>query len=154
MANPDINIVNTEPQHIRMMAGCMHQRIADTALRLGIAPHKALWRSYKESIICLTAFINGEIAAIWGIGGTLFGEIGHPWLVLSPEADDYPMRVAFIYKKELQKMAKMFPVLEDFVDESHEKAVRMLELMGFKMTERITVGDVNLRRAERVAYGA
>ncbi len=151
MSNPDIQIIDCEAKHIREMAEKMDDRTAETALRLGMAPNKALWKSYKQSLYCKAAFINGKLAAIWGLGGVLFGEKGLPWLVLSPEADEYPMRVAFVYRQELKKMAKMFPVLEDFVDESHEKAVRMLELMGFKTKERIIKNDMTLLRTERIA---
>lgn len=150
--NPEITIVETRPEHIRMMAESMHERTSSTALRIGVSPRKALWRSYKQSIICRTAFINGKIAAVWGLAGTLMGETGYPWLVMAPVADDYPFKVAFIYRQELKRMQGMFPVLEDFVDETHDKAIRLLELMGFTIgTERIQAGEVVLRRAERVA---
>lgn len=152
MENPEIYICDAEAKHIRQMSTTMDSRTAETALRLGITPGKALWRSYKESLFCRAAFINGKLTAIWGLGGVMFGEVGKPWLVMTPEANDYPFKVAFIYKRELKKMATMFPVLEDYVDETHKKAVRMLELMGFKMDgEKLTIGDVNLLRAERRA---
>lgn len=152
MHNPEITIVDSTPEHIRLMAECMHARIAETALKLGVSPKKALWHSYKQSITCKTAFINDSIAAIWGLGGNLYGEIGQPWLVLAPTADDHPFRVAFIYRKELKKMHEIFPILEDYVDESHAKAVRMLELMGFTFDEAVIErGNVRLRRAERSA---
>lgn len=155
MGNPEIIIVDTKPEHLREMAGKMHANISSTVLRLGVSPKKALWKSFKTSLICRTAFINGEIAAIWGLGGEMMGDVGLPWLILAPAADDYPMRVAFAYRRELEKMQRMFPLLIDLVDETNEKAVRMLELMNFKISkERFTVNDVNLRKAERRAEWA
>ncbi len=150
MTSPEIIIIDTIPEHLREMAGKMHSNIAETALKLGMPAHKALWRSYKQSLICKTAFIDGEIAAIFGIGGNIMCEIGLPWLVLSPASDNHPFRIAFRYRKELENMQKMFPVLQDYVDETNEKAIRMLELMGFKVSKNVVkINDVGLRMAER-----
>src|SRR6185312_15187362 len=114
MTNLEITTVDTIPSHIREMADKMHAETAQTALKMGVSPHKALWNSYKKSLICKTIFIDGKIAAIFGLAGSLFGEIGQPFLVMTPEVDEYPMRVAFVYRRELKKMAEMFPVLEDY----------------------------------------
>lgn len=150
MGNPEIIVCDCIPADIREMARVMHPRSIETAEKAGIAPHKALWRSWKESIYCKSVFLNGKIAAIFGIGGVLFGEIGSPWLILTPEVEEYPMRVAFAYKQELKKMQTMFPLLEDWVDETHDKAIRMLKLMGFRIeSQKIKIGDANMLRAVR-----
>lgn len=150
MDSPEITIVETTPKHIRQLAGAIDEVTAKTAASIGLTPHQALWRSYKQSIICKTAFINGKIAAIWGISGVIFADTGQPWLVMSPDIEEYPFRVAFRYRKELEKMQMMFPILEEYVDETNGKAIRMLELMGFVVSKnRIPLGDAVLRRAER-----
>jgi len=60
------------------------------------------------------------------------------------------MRVAFRYKKEIEKMLDMFPVLEEFVPESNIKSRRMLELMGFKISKnQIPLNNEIFLRAER-----
>lgn len=152
MDSPKIQIVETLPQHIRLMADAMHSQTAATAHRLGHDPKKLLWRSYKQSIVCKSVFLNDKIGAIFGLGGILLGQVGQPWLVMSDEVNEYPFKVAFIYRQELKKMQKMFPILEDYVDETNEKAIRLLELMKFKVSKnRIPLGDVFLRRAERTA---
>lgn len=149
-SSPEVEIMNTVPAHIREMASAMHHQTAETALRLGEEPKKLLWRSYKQSIICKTVFINGKIGAVFGISGILLGEIGRPWLVMSDEVNDYPLKVAFVYRQELKKMQKMFPCLEEYVDASNTKAIRMLELVGFKVSKNeIPLGGAKLRRAER-----
>lgn len=150
MGSPEIVIIETIPAHIREMAEAMDETTANTAIKAGLSPRRTLWRSFRKSIICKTAFINGKISAIWGVSGIMFSDTGQPWLVMSPDVQEYPMRVAFRYRKELEKMQVMFPVLEDYVDEDNSKAIRMLELMGFKISKnRIPLGSVVLRRAER-----
>lgn len=152
MTNPEIIVIDTISAHIREMSSAMHAETAETARKLGMEPHKALWHSYRKSLICRSIFIDGKIAAIFGIGGVMLGEVGQPFLVMTPEVDEYPMRVAFAYKRELRKMAEMFPVLEDYIDETNEKGIGMLKLMGFKISKnKIPLGDAVLLHAERRA---
>ncbi len=147
---PEIVIEDTIPAYLRMMADVMRDDIADTAIKLGISPRRALWKSWKNSIFSKTAFINGRIAAIWGLSGDTFGDIGYPWLILSPCADDYPFRVAFVFRKELNKMQEMYPELEDYVDARNEKAIRLLDIMGFDISrDTVRRGDCDMRIAVR-----
>lgn len=149
---PTITIVDTAPYHLREMAQTMQADSANTAKKMGLTPLKALWSSYRQSLICKSAFIDGKLAAIWGISGSMFGEIGKPWLVLTPETQQHPMRVAFRYKKEINKMLNMFPILEEWVPETNEKSIKMLELMGFKVSKNtVKIGDEVFRKAERRA---
>lgn len=150
MTIPEITIVETNPAHIALMAQAMDERSAGMAVKIGMTPKKALWASYRESIICMTAFIDGRIAAMWGIAGTIFSDTGKPWLILASECEEHPFRVAFRYRKELNKFQNMFPCLEEYVDASNKKAIRLLELMGFKVSKNeIPLGDTVFRRAER-----
>lgn len=153
MDSPEIVIVETTPIHIALMAESMDAKLATTALKLGMSPKKALWVSYRQSIISMTALIDGRVAAMWGIAGTIFSDVGRPWLILSPEVEDHPFRVCFRYRKELNKFQNMFPCLEEYVESSNKKAIRLLELMGFKVSKNeIPLGDAVFRRAERRGY--
>lgn len=152
MANPEITIEKTTAHHIGEMAKVMQNQTADIARKMGCDPKRLLWQSYRRSFMCKTVFINGKIAAIFGISGVLYGEVGQPWLIMSDDVNAYPFKVAFIYRRELEKFQSMFPVLEDYVDETNEKAIRMLELMKFNVSKNIIAfGGANLRRAERRA---
>lgn len=149
---PEINIIDTAPWHLRDMATAMQSDSAETARKTGMTPLKALWDSYRRSIICKSAFINGKLAAIWGVEGTVMAEIGRPFLIMTPETQEYPMRVWFRYRKEINKMLEMFPCLEEYVPETNEKSIRMLEIMGFHVSKnKIPIGDEVFRRAERRA---
>jgi len=150
--NPEITIEKTTARHIGEMAEVMQEQTAEIARKMGCDPRRLLWQSYRRSLMCKSVFINGKIAAIFGISGVLYGEVGQPWLIMSDEVSDYPFKVAFIYRRELENFQSMFPVLEDYVEEGNKKAIRMLELMKFNVSKNtIAFGDANLRRAERRA---
>lgn len=150
--NPTITIVETCPYHLREMAEAMSADSVDVAYGIGLTPLRALWSSYRKSIYCKTAFIDGKIAAIWGLNGVVFSDTAMPWLIMTPETMEYPMRVAFRYRKELEIMLKMFPCLEEYVPVDNVDSIRLLELMGFKVSKnKVQCGSVMLHRAEQRA---
>lgn len=146
----NIAIVNTCPYHLRELAEAMSADSKEVASGLGYTPLKALWYSYRNSLYCKTGLIEEKVAAIWGLSGAMLAETGRPWLILSPEVKKHPLRIAFIYRKELNNMLKLFSILEEFVPEDNEDSIRMLELMGFKVSKnKIPIGGVVFRKAER-----
>lgn len=152
MVEPEIITIDTIPAHLQQLFDNMQPELGETMYVSGVSSKKALWSAYRQSFICKSVFINGEIAAIFGISGVMFGQTARPWIAMASEADDYPMRVAFAYRRELKAMSGMFPILEDFVEENNEKAIRMLQLMGFQVENNVLMhGDVRMRRAVRMA---
>ena len=147
---PIITITDTAPFHLRIMSDAMQENSAKMAQRVGYSPLKALWANYRQSLICKSVFINGNLCAIFGVVGMMLGESGAPWIALTPEVEQYPMRVAFRFKKELEEMLKLFPVLEDYIEEENTAAIRFMSLMGFRVSKNITtMAGINFRRAER-----
>lgn len=149
---PEITITDTAPFHLRIMSDAIQQKSAEIAQRVGYSPLKALWANYRQSLICKSVFINGNLCAIFGAIGVVMGESAAPWIALTPEVEQYPMRVAFRFRRELEEMLKLFPVLEDYIEEENESAIRFMELMGFKVSKNITtMAGINFRRAEKRA---
>ena len=138
--NPVIMVVDTMPEYVRTLGTNLRERDISIANRVGIAPHRALWRIYKKSLLCKTVFLGDEVVAIWGVAGTFLGKTGRPWFIASPSVDDYPMKLAFRYRSELRNMLKYFPILEDWVEVSDKKTIRLLEIIGFKFEKPQPMG--------------
>ena len=69
---------------------------------------------------------------------------------MTPETKQYPMRVAFAFKQELKKMLEMFPILEDYIEETRDKEIRFMELMDFTVNKNvIKLNGINFRKLER-----
>lgn len=152
MTQPNITISKTTPMDLRAMSEAMSQDSIEVAKGLGTTPLRALWASYRKSLYCKSFFINGKIAAICGLNGSIFCDTARPWLVLTDEVKEYPLRVAFSYRRELNEMSKMFSILEEWVPDDNEASIRMLQIMGFKVSKnKNRVGDVVWRKAERRA---
>lgn len=152
MTYPHIFIDDTIPLHLRIMADTMQEHSAVMARRAGLTPLKALWSNYRQSLICKSVFINGNLCAIFGVVGSIMGESAMPWIAMTPEVQEHPMRVAFRFRRELGEMLKLFPVLEDYIEEENESAIRFMRLMGFRVSKNVTtMAGINFRKAERRA---
>lgn len=132
MAEPIIEIIPMTVKHVKMLAD--HIRTADMAeiLAVGFKPYKAVLKSYRYSLLPQSAFINGKIAAVWGVCGTPTGDIGQPWLLTTDEVYQISaLRFARIYQQEVSRMLRIFPYLENYVDMNYLAAVRLLSIIGF-----------------------
>jgi len=143
---PVITVVDTLSEHIQELGRNLRDRDIKMAEIAGLLPHRALWRVWRRSLMCKTAFLDNEVVAIWGVMGTFLGRMGKPWLVCAPEAEDFPMKLVFRYRSELRNMLKYFLILEDWVLESDKKTIRLMEILGFKFEEPKPMNGINYMR--------
>lgn len=137
---PKVRIVPTTAAHIRDISEKLRREDRAELLAIG-NPNRVLWRSYKRSFLTKTAFIDGKIVAIWGVGGTPMGMQGEPWLMTTPAINRVsPLAFAKLYQKEVLKMLKISPLLVNHVDSKYTKAIRLLDIVGFSLGEPEPMG--------------
>lgn len=147
MVRAQVDIVESTPEHVRALAAELRPADRNEIEIYGFPTNKALWRSYKNSILRKTAFVEGKIAAMWGCGGTPMGEIGQPWLMTTDAVHQVsPLFFARVYQREVLKMLKLFPKLVNYVDAGYTSAVRLLDIIGFKLGEPEPLGKGGLFR--------
>lgn len=107
----------------------------------GNTPKRSLWRGYRNSVMCQTAFVDGEVGAIWGlcvgalVGSTLLSDVGRPWLLTSAAAERVPIAFVKEGRAATERMLRVKPFLENYVLASYTRAVRTLRIMGFTVDE-------------------
>lgn len=136
-----IEIVKTSPKHIAELKESMRDEDRREIIEAGLTVRKALWRSYKNSLICETVLVEDEVAAIFGLGGSHLGNTGIPWLLTGRPCEKVsPLKFARIYQKQVERMLEHFPRLANYVDATYTKAVRLMENIGFKIGEPEQIG--------------
>lgn len=152
MSAPEITIVSTIGPHIAALKSNLRSEDEAEILRFGMSVQKALWYSYRQSLIRKTALIDGVIAACWGVHGVFMGNTGVPWLITTPEVKKIsPLRFARIYQQEVLSMLNMFGKLENYVDPAYSSAIRMLEIIDFRVGEPEMLNGVLVRKFTRMA---
>lgn len=133
---PDVAIIPTTPHHIIELSETIREEDMAEIENYGIPCAEGLWHSYRYGLGNKTAIIDGEVAAVWGVGGNYLGSVGRPWLLTSNAVHKIsPLKFARIYQKEVYAMLEMFDRLENMVDDKYEKSKRMLSIVGFTLGE-------------------
>lgn len=129
-----VEIVAAEAWHVRELGGNLCPTDKREIEAYGFPTNKALWRSFKGSIMRRSALIDGKVAAVWGTGGVPMSGVGQPWLHISDAANEVsPLRFARIYQDEVYQMLAVFPRLVNFVDSTYDRALRLLDIIGFRI---------------------
>lgn len=106
----------------------------------GLCVRTALWRSFNETLEPKAAIVEGQVAGIWGVCGTVLGYTGQPWLLTAKIAEKYPIQFALLYRQEVRKMLEIYDVLENVVDFSYKEAIKLLNLCGFTVHDPLPLG--------------
>lgn len=149
MSNINITIVPTVPAHLRELATNLRPEDYSEIIALG-SPERTLWKSYKGSILRKTALIDGKVAACWGVGGAILGSVGQPWLLTSPEVKKVsPLKFVRIYQIEVLDMLRVFPKLANYCASEYTSAIRLLDIVGFKLGEPEMIQGTLMRKFEK-----
>jgi hypothetical protein len=111
------------------------------AAALGRDPRQALRLSFRASLTPpRVAEIDGEPAAMWGLGGMILSDVGAPWLVTTALVERVPVAFVKIARAELALMLALKPRLENVVMAKYTGACRLLEVLGFRLGPAEAVG--------------
>lgn len=136
----------TEIGHIYKLAETLRDQDRSEILNLGFGVKKALWRAYRNSIMCKTALVADKVAAVWGLGIGLragvspLSDLGVPWLHTSAAIESVPVSFVRVAKAELAAMLKLRPRLESFVAADYAQAIKFLRILGFAVEKPEAVG--------------
>lgn len=131
----ELRIVETIPAHCVEMAAKMRAGDRAECEAGGLTVRKAIWRSYRRSLIVRTAYINGDLAAIFGMGGDVMAETGAPWLFTTGVVERFPLLFVRAALAAVNEMLLVKTRLESYVSADYPQACRFLASIGF------TLGD-------------
>jgi hypothetical protein len=127
----------------RVAANLRHEDMAEIT-GFGLDPKLALRTSYRHAILRKTAFVDGEIAAMWGLGGAMLSDAGNPWLMTTPIVERVPVTFLKVGREQLGEMLLQRPFLFNFVQASYARACRFLEVLGFILDPAQPMGPNNI----------
>jgi hypothetical protein len=107
---------------------------------LGLDPRIGIRRSFRNAILRRTAFVDGEIAAMWGLCGALLSDVGYPYLMTTAAVEHVPIGMVKQARKAVNDMLLLRRRLEGHVAASYSGACGMLELIGFSLGEPHPMG--------------
>lgn len=107
----------------------------ETEIRaLGFTPTEALLRSVNESLECVAVRKGGRLASIAGVvQPTPLSNEYYPWMISTSMILSHPKEVVRYSRLIYSRWTGMFPVLTNYVDARHERAIKWLTWLGATM---------------------
>lgn len=99
--------------------------------------------SVRRSVLCWTALVDGEVAAILGVAPlNILTGMGSPWMLGTPLVDRYQRVLVRKTPEYIARMLKAFPHLVNFVHARNTTSVRWLRRLGFTLHEAVPFGPL------------
>jgi len=136
----EVTILPAARGHVMDLAGRLRDADRSEIEVAGLGAHAALWHSWRGSLFARVALVDGELAAMWGLSGTMFANKARPWLLTAPAIERARMAFLRISRNEVAFMLSLCPSLFGFVDARYAGAQRLLRAVGFDLSEPFAFG--------------
>ena len=136
-----ITFEETRREHCPILARNMREGDKRECEDVGFTPQKAVWRSYRHSLMARTYFVDGELAAIVGMGGNALSDTGAPWLFTTYAVERVPLGFVRHSRAYVEEMLSVKPFLENYVSANYPQAVKFVQAVGFTLGETVLIGD-------------
>src|ERR1700730_13050515 len=129
MARP-YTIIDAEPSHLDLLHARLRALDCLELMACGNSARAHLQRCFDLTIMRKTAFVEGEIAACWGLHpGSLLSNTGHPWFLTTATIERVPIALVKEARRQIEGMLEVRPRLENYVLASYTGAVRLLSVL-------------------------
>jgi hypothetical protein len=135
--SPRVVIVKATEEHAAEMAPRMRRIDEIECVAAGAYTGRdGLEMSLASSAMAWTAVCDGEIVCMFGVGAArLVSDWGVPWLLGTDRIEGLAFRFLRTSMDYLERMEDVYPVLQNWVHEDNELAIRWLEWLGFDVGE-------------------
>ena len=124
--------VPTEPWHCEFVGERLREGDRAELQLMGMAGPAAALESLRGSVAASTMLIDGEPAAVLGLGVVdLVGGIGCPWLLTTAAVERCRVAFARSMRELLAQALRITPRLENVVDARYTRAIALAHWLGF-----------------------
>lgn len=135
---PEFTTIPAQPWHCGQMCRLLrhgHVR-AVMALGGGMDVHRELRGLFDQSSYRRAWLIDGELAALGGVAGSLISPYGFIWLTLTERATKYPKAIVREAWRQLDEIMRVKTELATTVLGEDEAAMRLAVFLGFHVAHR------------------
>lgn len=137
----EILIRATEPGDAELLGANMRTCDAQEVRACGHTPLVAAQRSVAHSLLCWSAFADGELGCIIGCAPiSIVSGIGSPWMLGTPVLDAHSRVLVRLTPRYIAEMLKAFPHLVNHVHTHNTTSKRWLRRVGFTIGEAAPFG--------------
>ncbi len=142
---PHFEIITGRLHHCGKIARRLRAEHKNAVIGLGADVHVGLVSAFHDSCWCRTWLVDGQVAAVAGIGATFLNSYGRIWLAASELATKYPIAFVKSCQKELATMATMKSQLFATILPDDKTAERFASFLGFEVDGMARYGERDLK---------
>lgn len=142
-----IKVVRLRPWHAKRIAQHMRQADRSEAMALaGLTPEQVAGYCVRTAVRGWAVLLNGQAVVMFGVSRrSAMTDTGVPWLLATPEAEQYPVNFLRRCKPYLAEIQKDFPRLVNYVDVRNTTAMQWLRWLGFRIHDSEPAGPFGRR---------
>lgn len=114
-------------------------------LKMKVEVHREIRRVFDSSFYRRAAFVDGHLAAMWGVTGSAASAHGMLWLVLGQHAVKHPAMIFRQAKRELEHLASTKRLLATTLIPDDEASARFVIALGFESPDGFGGGRARSR---------
>ena len=124
-----------KPWHCGQMSRLLRREHHEAALRVGLDSRRGLRDIYGQSYYRRAWFIDGDLAGLGGVKGSLLSPSGFVWVALSQKATRYPKAIIQEARRQLDFLMQTHRELHTTIIGGDEAAKRLVIHLGFHVTD-------------------
>jgi hypothetical protein len=148
MTAPRIEIGEARLHHCGQMARSLRAPTREGMAALGFQTHRELRKCVEASSEPRAAFVDGKLAAMWGMSGSLLDPEGYVWLAVNDVATQYPVRLVREAMRGVDGFLKSKQILWTRILGSDAASQRFARRLGFFTTHPLPMDPNALARME------
>lgn len=145
-------IIEGKSWHVGQMSRLLRVEHQAALRPFGVNIHRDLRQMYDDSAFRRAWLIDGRLAALGGVSGSVLDPEGYVWVALSDEAQRYPVALVKEARKQMAIIMRMKRELVTSLIGGDQAAIRLAVYLGFH-TQTAT-GSVVSRAARRAMINA
>lgn len=130
-----VEIIPTQFEHCLLLSEALDAK-AREIIKKGwdVDPFQGLVNAWGTSRFCMSIFINGKIAGIFGCSENADCSVGYPWLTTASLIEQYKIRFVRQSKKYLDYFKSEYPVLICHAYKENRLLLNWLIYSGFEIS--------------------
>jgi hypothetical protein len=129
---PVFEVVPARRHHCGILARQLRAEQAEATVRLGVHVHRRLVEVFEASSFCRAWTIDGRVAGIGGVEGSILAAEGVVWLALSAEACRYPVALVKEARRQLHEIMRTRRRIVTTIFESDLVSMRFAVKLDFE----------------------
>lgn len=136
---PKVEVIEGKIQHCGMMSRMLRAEHLEAIEELGVSTHHSLRETFESSAYRKSLMIDGELAAMGGVAGSLCSSRGQIWFALTERARCYPLTVARVAKQQITEVMRTKRELDTVIIPNDKTSLRFVTFLGFELAHNVPI---------------